>query len=100
MSALAIDLTKQGRSVEAEKLAREAVVIEQRMNGPENPSVMNAERILADVLTEEGHYKDAEKLYRKLIRTATKTTDPRSALLLLVCLSLHVGKGRTPRPST
>jgi tetratricopeptide (TPR) repeat protein len=72
MSSLSVDLSELGRYPEAEKLARDALDIEQRVNGPESPGAMYAEGELADVLTAEGHYQDAEGLDRETLRAATK----------------------------
>jgi Tetratricopeptide repeat len=65
MTELALDLQSQGRYAEAEKLAREALGIEQRVNGPGSLDARGSQDELAEVLEAEGHSQDAEKLYRK-----------------------------------
>ena len=51
MTELALALQSRGRYAVAEKLAREVLGIEQRVNGPESLDAMRAQDELAEVLT-------------------------------------------------
>jgi tetratricopeptide (TPR) repeat protein len=95
MTELALDLQSQGRYAEAEKLAREALGIEQRVNGPGSLDARGSQDELAEVLEAEGHSQDAEKLYREAIRNATKTHAVSllaSSWYGLACMSVKAGR--------
>ena len=64
---LASNLRRQGRLVEAEVIAREALLEALKKIGRDNATTADAAAQLAQVLREQGRYADSEKLVRVVI---------------------------------
>ena len=72
INLLAAVLDRQGKSTDAEKIARDALAREQRLLGPSDPRTMDAMDILAVIKDSEGQYQEEEKLLRELLALQIK----------------------------
>jgi tetratricopeptide (TPR) repeat protein len=67
---------------EAEKLQRDALEIETRTLGPDDPATLQSTRSLASILTDEGNYAGAENLLTNALPIDRRILGPEHAITL------------------
>jgi serine/threonine protein kinase len=60
----------------AESLTEEALNIQTKLLGPDNPETLTSKSLLGVILLEQGHYADAEKLQQECLTTRTRVLGP------------------------
>jgi tetratricopeptide (TPR) repeat protein len=96
MKALAVPLNWEGQLAEAEKLDRQVVQSEEKIFGPEDPTVLQARSDLAHILADQGKYEEALTLARKVTEISVRSAgaeNPRTLFLASALASILLQKG-------
>jgi len=103
LNQLGYYLTEQARYTEAEPLYRQALVIRQKLLGPEHPDVAACLHDLAALFNALGRFEEAETLYLHTLAVREKTLGPEnpevaSTLNNLAGLYCDVGRFEAAQP--
>ena len=83
MYVMAVVYDNLGLYPHAQSLQQQALQIQQRVLGPENPDTLKSASNLAYVLYHEGHYAEAEKLDRQTVAVQRRVLGPEHADTLI-----------------
>jgi tetratricopeptide (TPR) repeat protein len=83
-AGMASYLFSQGRSIEAEAPARQAVTVDQRELGEFGESTLVNLDLLATILRSNGNFPESEKLYRRVCALCEQSLAPQHALNIVI----------------